>query len=60
VRYLASGSTAFGVAFISSAANLAGFVTPRLIGYVREASRKAAPEEKARSKAGLTIFSEGR
>lgn len=37
-RYLAPGATAFGIAFISSAANLAGFLTPWLIGYVREAS----------------------
>ncbi len=38
MRYLPAGATAFGVAFISSAANLAGFLTPWLIGYVREAS----------------------
>lgn len=38
MRYLPAGATAFGVSFISSAANLAGFLTPWLIGYVREAS----------------------
>jgi len=38
VRYLPKGGAAFGVSFISSAANLAGFLTPWLIGYVREAS----------------------
>jgi len=38
VRYLAPASTTVGIAFISSAANLAGFLTPWLIGYVREAS----------------------
>lgn len=36
VRYLKAGGAAVGVAFISSAANLAGFLTPWLTGYVRE------------------------
>jgi MFS family permease len=37
-RYLPPAVAAFGIALISSAANLAGFLTPWLIGYVREVS----------------------
>jgi sugar phosphate permease len=38
VRYLKAGGAAVGVAFISSAANLAGFLMPWFTGYVREAT----------------------
>lgn len=38
MRYLKTSGTAVGVAFISSVANLAGFLTPWLTGYVREAT----------------------
>ena len=36
MRYLKASGAAVGVAFISSVANLAGFLTPWLTGYVRE------------------------
>lgn len=42
MRYLPAGATAFGVSFISSAANLAGFLAPWLIGYVRDVSHSYA------------------
>jgi MFS family permease len=38
VRFLKSNTAAVGVAFISSFANLAGFLTPWLTGYIREAT----------------------
>jgi nitrate/nitrite transporter NarK len=38
MRYLKASGAAVGVAFISSVANLAGFLTPWLTGYVREAT----------------------
>jgi sugar phosphate permease len=38
MRYLKTSGAAVGVAFISSMANLAGFLTPWLTGYVREAT----------------------
>lgn len=38
MRYLKTSGAAVGVAFISSVANLAGFLTPWLTGYVREAT----------------------
>jgi MFS family permease len=38
MRHLKANAAAVGVAFISSVANLAGFLTPWLTGYVREAT----------------------
>jgi nitrate/nitrite transporter NarK len=38
VRFLSGTSLVVGVPLISSVANVAGFVTPFLIGYVRDAT----------------------